>query len=119
MWADLNDSAERIEEPGVQIESGTETETDEINVAGPKPRRVRNPEVKVLIAEGVRLVDSGEHTMNSAAKLIAKREWRKEIAASEDALADQIRRGISAELKTRTHRFGETRLIPKVPKSPK
>jgi len=90
---DANVSTARAEEPGVQ--GGT----DENEVPKPKKRRVRNVRVKELIAEGVRLVKRGEETMHSAAKLIAKRDFSKKLAASEDALVDQIRRGISAELK--------------------
>ena len=73
------------------------------SAAGPKPkkRRHRHDRVNDLIAEGVRRVDCGGETMHSAAKAIAKREWSKELAASETALVDQIRRGISEELKAR------------------
>jgi hypothetical protein len=69
------------------------------SVVKPKKRRPRKPAVAGLITEGVGLVNNGQ-TKNSAAIAIAAREWQKNrtLANSENALADQIRRGISAEL---------------------
>jgi len=69
-----------------------------------KKRRPRKPEVVPLIEEGASLVKSGKETMNSAANMIAKREWSKyegvtaheKIAQSQEALAQQIRKGIAA-----------------------
>jgi hypothetical protein len=82
--------------------SGGEAPRPESGVASSskRRRRYRNRDIPGLITEGVRLVQDGtENSANSAATMIANREWHQgsALASSKEALIEKIRKGIRAK----------------------
>jgi hypothetical protein len=88
-------------------------ETAKTPVMRPRRRRHRNGDVEGLISEGVCMYNKGS-SMRRAASSIAARAWpkNKKLAHSENALVDQIRRGISEHLKLPLDNY------PQIPQSP-